>query len=85
MKWIDVDIANRRVTITPARYSNARKMKISEQTLNMVMAIARKNQRVFSTAGRFEDELPHLTTNYRKIMNRIADKLKNLPYGLRVV
>jgi len=77
LKWLDIDIVNKCVTITPAKYSNARKMKISEQTLNMVMAVPRRNQYVFSTNGRFEDELPHLTRNYQKIRSRIADKLKN--------
>jgi integrase len=80
LKRIDVDVTNRCVTVTPAKYSKARKLRISEHTLNMLMALPRKNKYVFSPTGnqeRFEDELEHFTRNYQKQRKRIAIKLEN--------
>jgi integrase len=80
LKQIDIDPVNKCVTITPAKYSHARKLKISEQTLNMLSALPRKNQYVFSPSGdkeRFADESEHFAINFMKLRTRVADKLKN--------
>jgi len=80
IKWLDIEITNKCLTITPAKYSKARKPKISEQTLNMLLALPRRNEYVFSPSGkpeRFEEELEHFTRNYQKQKNRIAIKLQN--------
>jgi len=80
LKWIDIDTTNRCVTITPAKYSHARKLSISKQTLNMLLALPRKNQYVFSPSGnkeRFADELEHFARNYSKMRRRMVEKLKN--------
>jgi integrase len=80
LKWIDVDLANRCVTITPAKYSHPRKLKISEQTLNLLSTLPKENQFVFSPSGdkeRFADELEHFAINFVKLRTRVADKLKN--------
>jgi len=80
LKWTDIDATNRCVTITPAKYSHARKLKISEQTLNMLLGLPRKHQYVFSPSGnkgRFADELEHFARNYSKMRKRIVEKLKN--------
>lgn len=77
LKWIDIDITNRNVTISPAKYSYPRKLRISEQTLNMLLSMPRKNQYVFSVNARFEEELEHFTRNYQKVRNRLANKLQN--------
>jgi integrase len=80
LKWLDIDITNRCVTITPAKYSKSRKLRISERTLNMLLSIAKKNQYVFSPSGipdRFSEELEHFTRNYQKQRKRIAGKLQN--------
>jgi integrase len=77
LKWLDLDLSTRTVNISPAKYSNARKLKISEQTLNMLLFLRRKNQYIFSINGRFEEELEHFARNYQKARNRIADKLQN--------
>jgi len=80
LKWLDIDIVNRCVTITPAKYSRSRVLKISEQTLNMLLSLPRKNEYVFSVSGkteRFTDELEHFTRNYNKMRRRVAKKLQN--------
>jgi integrase len=80
LKWIDIDSANRCVTITPAKYSHPRKLKISEQTLNLLSALPKENQYVFSLSGdkeRFADELEHLAINFVKLRGRVANELKN--------
>jgi len=80
LKWIDIDVTNRCITVTPAKYSHARKLRITEQTLNMLLASPRKNQYIFSPSGdkeRFADELEHFSRNYCKMRRRIAEKLKN--------
>jgi integrase len=67
LKWIDIDLANRCVTITPAKYSHPRKLKISEQTLNLLSSLPKENQFVFSLSGdkeRFADELEHFAINF---------------------
>lgn len=80
LKWIDIDTTNRCVTVTPAKYGRARKLKIKEQTLNMLWALPRKNQHIFSPSGdttRFSDEVDHFATNFMKTRKRVAIKLKN--------
>ena len=80
LKWIDIDVTNKCITVTPAKYSHARKLKITEQTLNMLLALPRKTQYVFSPSGnkeRFADELEHFARNYCKMRRRISEKLKN--------
>jgi integrase len=71
---------NRCLTITPAKYSHPRKLKIAEQTLNLLSALPKENQFVFSPSGdkeRFADELEHFAINFVKLRTRVADKLKN--------
>jgi len=80
LKAVDVDPLNRCVTITPAKYSRPRKLKISEQTLNMLSACPKKNGYLFSPSGdkeRFADELEHFAINFVKMRKRVADKLRN--------
>ena len=80
LKWFDIDIANRCVTITPAKYSRPRKLKITEQTLNLILALPRRSKHVWSTSGvkeRFNVELAHFTRNYTKQRKRISAKLRN--------
>src|SRR5271157_2378004 len=80
LNWTDIDSVNRCVTITPAKYSHPRKLKINEQTLNLLSALPKENQYVFSLSGdkeRFADELEHFCINFVKLRTRVADKLKN--------
>jgi integrase len=80
LKWVDLDSVNRCLTFTPAKYSHPRKLRIGEQTLNLLSALPKKNQYLFSPSGdreRFADELEHFAINFVKLRGRVADKLKN--------
>ncbi len=80
LTWLDLDIPNRSVTITPAKYSRPRKLKINEPTLNVILSLPRHTQYVWSPSGvkdRFTVELAHFTRNYCKQRKRIAAKLRN--------
>lgn len=80
IKWLDIELQNRCVTITGVKYSNSRKLKLSEQTLNMVYALPQKNKYVFSPSGnkdRLGIEIEHFSRNYAQIRKRLAEKLKN--------
>jgi integrase len=80
LRAVDVDPLNRCVTITPAKYSRPRKLKISEQTLNMLSVLPKKKGYLFSSSGdreRFSDELEHFAINFMKMRKRVADKLRN--------
>jgi len=80
LKWLDIDVPTKSVTITPAKYSKPRKLKIKEQTLNMILALRRRNSHVFSPSGnkyRFSEELEHFARNFVKIRKRVANRLKN--------
>ena len=80
IKWLDLDVTHQCVTITGVKYSNSRKLKIKEQTLNMILALQRKNKYIFSPSGnnyKLSLELEHFSRNYSKIRKRRAEKLKN--------
>jgi len=80
LKWLDIDVANRCVTITPAKYSKPRRPKISEQTLNILCSLPRTGECVFSPSGnkeQFSDELEHFAINFCKMKRRVAGKLAN--------
>ena len=80
LKWTDISTTAKCVAITPAKYSHARKLGITEQTLNMLLALPKKNQYVFSSSGqrdRFADELEHFAINFVKARTRVANKMQN--------
>ena len=76
----EIDIPNKNITITPAKYSKPRRFKISEQLLNKLLALPKNNEYVFSPHGekeRFPEELEHFSRNFVKQRKRIALKLQN--------
>jgi len=80
LKWADIDFNNATLTVTPAKYGNARKLKISEETVKLLMNLPRKNSYVFSPSGnpeRFEQELEHFTRNFNKVRDRLAKRTGN--------
>jgi len=80
LKWLDIDITNRCITVTPAKYSRPRKLKITEHTLNVIISVPKRNPYVWSPSGakdRFNVELSHFTRNYTKQRKRISAKLRN--------
>ena len=54
LQWKEIDIPNKNVTITPAKYSKPRRFKISEQLLNKLLALPKGNEYVFSPYGEKE-------------------------------
>jgi integrase len=80
LAWTDISTTSKCVTITPAKYSHARKLGITEQTLNMLLALPKKNKHVFSPSSqkeRFGDELEHFAINFVKARTSVANKLQN--------
>ena len=80
LKWNDIDIPNRAITIKAVKYSRSRKLRISNELLNMLLALPKKHDYVFSTSGKrenFEKELQHFTRNYLFMRNKLAEELKN--------
>jgi integrase len=80
LRWTDIDFANKCITVTPAKYSHARKLRLSEQTVNLLSSLDKRSLYVFSPSGdreRFADELEHFATCFVKLRKRVADKLKN--------
>jgi len=80
LRWLDLDVAHRCVTITPAKYSRPRKLTITEPTLNIISSLPRSTEYVWSPSGnraRFTVELAHFTRNYCKQRKRVAAKLRN--------
>ena len=80
IKWSDIELTNKCVTITGVKYSNSRKLKLSEQTLNMLYALPKNNQFVFSKSGNKTNlglEIEYFARNYTKARKRVSEKLKN--------
>jgi integrase len=80
IKWSDIELVNRCVTITGVKYSNSIKLKLSEQTLNMLYELPQKNPYVFSKSGNktfLGLEIEYFARNYTKARKRISEKLKN--------
>jgi len=80
LKWVDLDLVNRCVTANSFKYSHPRKLRISGQTINLVSALPKRNQYIFSPSGepeRFSYELEHFTLNFARLRKRVASKLVN--------
>ena len=80
IKWPDIELVNRCVTITGVKYSNSRKLKLSEQTLNMLYALPKNGQYVFSKSDNkafLGLEIEYFARNYTKARKHISEKLKN--------
>ena len=80
LKWTDIDYNNGSITITPAKYGKARRLKISKETLKLLMKLPRRNSYVFSPSGnpeRFERELKHFARNFQKLRKRLAESCGN--------
>lgn len=78
--WTDIDTAQRTVNIRTAKRGNPRKLRVSQQLLNMLGGLKKDNNYLFSPSGlreRFDTELEHFTRNYTKFRKRLASKLQN--------
>ena len=80
LKWADVDPGNSCITITPAKYSQPRRLRISRETLNLLLALPKRGEYIFSPSGkpeRFHNELEHFARNFCKVRKRVAERLLN--------
>jgi integrase len=71
LKWIDFDLANRTVNITPEKGSEPRQLRISPQLIAMLNSLPKEKEQVFACSSR------HFTRTFRLQRTRIATKLKN--------
>jgi integrase len=80
IKWLDIELPNKCVTIQGVKYSKSRKLKVTEQTLNMLFSLSKRNPYVFSSSGnkdRLGIEIEYFSRNFCKSRKRLAEKLKN--------
>ncbi|MEM3640696.1 MAG: site-specific integrase [Candidatus Bathyarchaeia archaeon] len=85
LKWSDLDFANLTVTVTPAKYGKARRLKVSVEVMELLKRLPRRNSFVFSPSGepeRFNEELEHFTRNFQKVKRRLAEKTGNMNFLL---
>ncbi len=67
LKWSDIDYAPFTLTVNPAKYGKARKLKVSEETVKLLMNLPKKNSYAFSPSEnpeKFEQVLYYFTRNF---------------------
>jgi len=73
LKWIDIDIEGKTLTITPEKGSNPRVFKISNKLVSMLNSLQREGERVFSSYK----TLRSLSSTFERNRKRLAYKLGN--------
>jgi integrase len=73
LKWIDIDIEGKTLTITPEKGSNPRVFKISNKLASMLNSLPREGERVF---GAYKT-LRSLSCTFERNRKRLAYKLGN--------
>jgi len=73
LKWIDIDIEGKTLTITPEKGSNPRVFKISNKLASMLNSLQREGERVFSAYK----TLKSLSSTFQRNRKRLAYKLGN--------
>ena len=79
LKWEDIDLEARTITITPEKGSGPRKFRMSMKLFNMLSGLPKDDERVFS---RYKN-LNSLMRTFERQRRRIAHKLAN-PRLLRI-
>jgi len=80
LRWIDLDTVQKTVNIPSTKRGYPRKLRVTEQWLNMISRIPRKHEYIFSKSGdpdNFCRELESCARNFTKNRKRLADKLQN--------
>jgi integrase len=72
LKWIDIDIINSTISITPEKGSHARMFKVSSKLLAMLAILPKKGDKVF---GKYE--LRGYRSSFTRQRKRTAHKLGN--------
>jgi integrase len=78
LKWIDLDLSNRTVCVSPEKNSRPRQLSISSQLISMVNRMPQKSTHIFRSENR-EPALSLKTFSrcFFKQRKRIADRLQN--------
>ena len=71
-RWIDINIENKTVSITPTKNHNARVLPISTNLLSRLLKLPRIKERVFACK-----DLDDFRRRYEGVHNALADKLGN--------
>jgi integrase len=71
LKWTDLNLQNRIVTITPEKGSNPRQFKISMTLIAMLNALPREDQRIWKA------NLKSIRRTFQRSRKRIANSLQN--------
>jgi integrase len=72
LKWIDIDVVNSTISITPEKGSHARMFKVSSKLLAMLAIVSKKGDKVFGTY-----ELRGYRSSFTRQRKRTAHKLGN--------
>jgi len=72
IKWTDLDLENRIITITPEKSSRPRQFKLSAKLCGMLNALPKRGFKVFG-----DGDLEKFRRNYEKQRRQIATKLSN--------
>jgi len=72
LRWIDLDIVNRTVRVTPEKGSNPRIFKISNNLLSMLNSLQKQSDKIFGRS-----RLESLRRTYERQRKRLAHKLNN--------
>lgn len=71
LQWIDFNLENKTVNLTPEKGSDARQLRISTQLIAMLNSLPKENLKPFEGSQR------HFARHFRIQRNEIASKLKN--------
>jgi integrase len=71
LKWVDFDLENKTVRITPEKGGNPRSLRMSDRLLAMINSLTKDQAEVF------KGSIKHFRRTFRSQRKRIAYKLKN--------
>jgi len=72
LKWLDVDVQRKTVSITPTKNHNARTLPISSHLLSRIMKLPHRNERVFACKS-----LDDFRRRYDEMKSALSNKLQN--------
>ena len=72
LKWIDIDVENCIINVTPEKHGTPRQFKASQKLIGMLNRLPRNNEKVFGDTNLIAHRF-----NYNQQRKRIAKKLQN--------
>jgi len=73
LKWIDINLENRTINLTPEKGSNPRLLKISNKLIAMLNTLPKEHEQVF----KHYQKLNYLRRSFERYRKRTAHKLAN--------